>query len=190
MKITDLEFIEYEKNSGVSYENPDYINLMRSVYNVIDSLPNISNILEIGCGIATLGYIINKDNKYNYIGIDPNVEHIKEANKYNVDILNDYSTLENKKYSLGVSIEVFEHLTDDIINEYLNIFSFDYFIFSSTPYYNNEPYNEYETFDIFWGHINIKTESEWIELFGKYGYILDRKLNTPTSWALLFKKYI
>jgi hypothetical protein len=81
-----------------------------------------------------------------------------------------------------VSIEVFEHLTDEQIKDYLSNIECQYFYFSSTPYTTTEE------FDKWWGHINIKSEEEWIKLFAKFGFILDKKLTIPTEWSLLFKK--
>jgi hypothetical protein len=42
--------------------------------------------------------------------------------------------------------------------------------------------------DADWGHINIKSESEWIALFESCGFKLDRRINYPTNWSLLFTK--
>ncbi len=55
-----------------------------------------------------------------------------------------------------------------------------YFHFSSTPHKTD--------FDEAWGHINIKSEDEWIALFEQCGFKLDRKMSLPTSWSLLFAK--
>jgi cyclopropane fatty-acyl-phospholipid synthase-like methyltransferase len=83
---------------------------------------------------------------------------------------------------LIVSIEVFEHLTDQQLTEYLTSIEADYLYLSSTPYHTTPE------FDAWWGHINIKSEGEWIKFLSKFGYSLYKKLDIPTEWSLLFKK--
>jgi hypothetical protein len=39
-----------------------------------------------------------------------------------------------------------------------------------------------------WGHINIKQEQEWIDLFTSCGFKFMQKVQLPTYWSLLFTK--
>jgi hypothetical protein len=83
---------------------------------------------------------------------------------------------------LIVSIEVFEHLTDEQLTEYLTSIEADYLYLSSTPYATTPEFDE------FWGHINLKQVDEWVEFMGKFGYSLYKRVDIPTPWSLIFKK--
>jgi len=177
MPATDKEFFDYELSIGVTPENPDYFNLMNGVANIIKNYSR--NIIEIGAGMGTLGEcLIHKG--CDYYGIEPNKFHRDFAYSRSI-VLNDLGNYPNHCQMI-VSIEVFEHLTDEQIRDYLSNIQCQYFYFSSTPYTTTEE------FDKWWGHINIKSEEEWIKLFSEFGFTLDKKLTIPTEWSLLFKK--
>ena len=38
-----------------------------------------------------------------------------------------------------------------------------------------------------WGHINVKQQADWVLMFKKMGYELDRHLFYPTVYSKLFK---
>ena len=137
------------------------------------------NIVEIGAGLGTLGECLIAKG-CDYYGIEPNKYHREFAKDRGIELheLKDYPS----HCQMVVSIEVFEHLTDKQIDAYLKSITAKYFYFSSTPYTTTEE------FDTWWGHINIKQVDEWIELFAKYGYVLDRKITIPTDWSLIFRK--
>ena len=94
--------------------------------------------------------------------------------------IKDFTTQKWKTFDLVASIEVMEHIEDEKLKPFLKNIKCKYFHFSSTP--------DKTDFDEAWGHINIKSEEEWIALFNECGFTLDRKLNRPTSWSLLFKR--
>lgn len=176
MQATDKEFFDYELSIGVTPENPDYFMLMDSVANIIKNYSR--NIIEIGAGMGTLGEcLIHKG--CDYYGIEPNTYHRNFAKSRGIELhdLKGYPS----HCQMIVSIEVFEHLTDEQIKEYLESIEADYFYFSSTPYHTTKE------FDAWWGHINIKSEDEWINFFAEYGFRLYKKLTVPTEWSLLFK---
>jgi 2-polyprenyl-3-methyl-5-hydroxy-6-metoxy-1,4-benzoquinol methylase len=77
-------------------------------------------------------------------------------------------------------IEVAEHMTDQEIEVAVNAVNPNLILFSSTP---NTTENDAD-----WGHINIKQEDEWVNHFERMGYTLIDKPQTPTLWALMFKK--
>jgi len=43
-------------------------------------------------------------------------------------------------------------------------------------------------FDETWGHINIKSDTQWVSMFRSFGYKLIEKPKTPTLWTLAFQK--
>ncbi len=74
------------------------------------------NILEIGCGT---GYLLKRlsDMGAKCTGVEPGNHAIKAANKYDVDIINDYYPSKNirDKYDLIIHYGVLEHIEDPII---------------------------------------------------------------------------
>ena len=177
MRATDKEFFEHEINNGITPHNPEYSNLMLATSHII--VEYAKDIIEIGAGLGTLGECLIAKG-CTYYGIEPNMYHRDFALERGVKLydLNGYPN----HCELIVSIEVFEHLTDEQINEYLETIESKYFLFSSTPHKTTEE------FDTWWGHINLKSEDEWIAFFRKYGYKVHGKINIPTTWSLLFKK--
>jgi cyclopropane fatty-acyl-phospholipid synthase-like methyltransferase len=173
---TDKEFFYHEVSTGVTPENTNYYNLMDNVAQNISLLAK--DVIEIGAGMGTLGECLLKRN-CSYYGIEPNIYHRQFALNRNVELhdLGDYPS----KCDLIATIEVFEHLTDRQINDYMSSIEARYLYFSSTPYHTTPE------FDAWWGHINIKQEEEWISLFSKFGYKLIAKPMMPTEWTLVFE---
>jgi hypothetical protein len=174
---TDKEFFDYELAGGITPDNPDYYNLMDQTADIITQYSK--DVIEIGAGMGTLGECLKKKG-INYYGIEPNKYHRDFAYSRGVILgdLEDYP----KNCHMLVSIEVFEHLTDEQIRDYLNAIECQYFYFSSTPNKTTEE------FDLWWGHINLKSEDEWMKLFAEFGFTLEKKLTLPTEWSLIFKK--
>jgi hypothetical protein len=177
MQATEKEFFDYEVSIGVSPHNPDYWNLMMGTANIIQNYAK--NVIEIGAGMGTLGECLESKG-VSYYGIEPNQFHQAFA-KNRGQLLHGIDNYPNR-CTMIVTIEVFEHLTDEQINDYLENIESKYIYFSSTPYTTTPE------FDSWWGHINIKQVDEWIEFFAEYGYTLERRLTIPTDWTLLFRK--
>ncbi len=177
MQATEKEFFNYEISIGVTPENPDYWALMDGTANIIKNYAQ--SVIEIGAGMGTLGECLEHKG-IEYHGIEPNKYHRDFARSRGINLkdLGDYPG----KCGMIVSIEVFEHLTDEQINEYLESIEANYMLLSSTPYTTTEE------FDAWWCHINIKQTEEWIEFMAEYGYSLYHRLTIPTDWTLLFKK--
>ena len=177
MQATEKEFFDYEISIGVTPENPDYWALMDGTANIIKNYAQ--SVIEIGAGMGTLGECLEHKG-IEYYGIEPNKYHREFA--YNRgQLLHGLDNYPNR-CGMIVSIEVFEHLTDEQINEYLESIEANYLLLSSTPYTMTEE------FDAWWGHINIKQTDEWVNFMAEYGYSLYHRLTIPTDWTLLFKK--
>jgi 2-polyprenyl-3-methyl-5-hydroxy-6-metoxy-1,4-benzoquinol methylase len=184
MPFTDKEFFDYEVDHGWTPENPDYLSLHASTASLIAKYKP-RRVLEIGSGMGTLLECLAKKNIY-AAGIDTNPLHRDFFVRRNPSLADRYSLLDHK-FDLGsfdfvASIEVFEHMTDALIHDYMKQLKSLYFLFSSTPNKSTPEHDEN------WGHINIKQEAEWVKLFSSYGYKLKKKLTTPAEWALLFKR--
>jgi 2-polyprenyl-3-methyl-5-hydroxy-6-metoxy-1,4-benzoquinol methylase len=178
MQATPKEFFDHEISIGVTPENPEYWNLMKATAEIIEQY-DPKSVIEIGAGMGTLGECLSIL-KINYYGIEPNKYHRAFA-KNRGQLLHGLNNYPNR-CDLIVSIEVFEHLTDEQINDYLESIEANYLLLSSTPYTTTEE------FDAWWGHINIKSTDQWIEFMAEYGYNLEKRLTIPTDWTLLFKK--
>ena len=176
MQATAKEFFDYEISIGVTPENPDYWELMNGTANIIKNYSR--NVIEIGAGMGTLGECLEHKG-VDYYGIEPNRYHQAFA-KNRGQLLHGIDNYPNR-CGMIVSIEVFEHLTDEQINDYLENIDASYLLLSSTPYTTTPE------FDAWWGHINIKQTDEWIEFMAEYGYTLYNRLTIPTDWTLLFK---
>ena len=184
MQFSDKEFFDYEVEHGRTPENPDYLALHAATADLIAKYKP-RRVLEIGPGAGTVIECLAQKGIY-AAGIDSNPFHRDYFIRRNPLLADRYGLLDHKfdlqSFDFVVSIEVFEHLTDAIIHEYMRPLKPRYFLFSSTPHKSTPEFDEQ------WGHITLKQEPEWIRLFSEYGYALKRKLPLPTEWALLFHK--
>jgi hypothetical protein len=76
-------------------------------------------------------------------------------------------------------IEVSEHMTDKELTKLFEDIKPTYILHSST--------SEVTDWDGDWGHINIKTQTKWIQFFEGKGYEMIKNLSYPTPWAKLYK---
>ena len=184
MPFTDKEFFDYEVEHGRTPDHPDYLALHAATADLIAKYKP-RRVLEIGPGAGTILECLAQKGIY-AAGIDSNRFHRDYFIRRNPSLADRYGLLDHK-FDLGsfdfvASIEVFEHMTDALIHEYMKQLKPRYFLFSSTPHQSTPEFDEQ------WGHINLKPEPEWIRFFSKYGYVLKKKMNLPTEWALLFKR--
>lgn len=187
MKLTDQQFLDEELRRGFTYLNPDYAENMNRLALFIANDLEAKSAFEIGCGTGTLLRQM-LDLKIGAWGYDPSVPHKGYWDEHIGGVFKDRfincpKIRMNQWFDVIVSIEVFEHCTDEQIRQYLWDVSCNcqYFVFSST--------SEHDTpeFDEEWGHINVKTQAQWVKLFREYGFELDRKLKFPTAWTKVFK---
>jgi hypothetical protein len=78
-------------------------------------------------------------------------------------------------------VEVFEHVQDTELDRLLVQLADNcqWFYFSSTPDRDDD--------DTRWGHINIKSKAEWIELFAQHGLRYVRDEGGVVPWGMLFR---
>lgn len=164
---------------NIHLDSKEYVQLFDATANMIKEIITPISFVDLGGGmggytqamlpIPTTYYDCNKFH-HKYV-----TERLSDANC----ILGDF-TKETIEADLIACIEVMEHIEDKKLIPFLKKVKCKYFHFSSTPNTTD--------FDSEWGHINIKTESEWIALFESCGFKFDRKLTLPTPWSLLFTK--
>jgi len=118
------------------------------------------------------------------------IDYFKKRNPRLADYISECDFIKDpleldEPADLGISIEVFEHITQteeewDTFIESLSK-QFKHFYFSSTPFRDKPSY------DHWWGHNNIRTTTGWIKLFEKNGWELVCRPKFVTSWDILLK---
>jgi len=186
-EFSSEEFFMYEMVNGLHPGNKEYYNLHDETTNLLISEVNPKSAVEFGAGTGlTLELFLSKG--VNAIGYD-----ISKLSKLFFEVRNPWFSNKYKDHSfidselehvdLAYSIEVFEHIPDEILLPFIPKISkmCNYFAFSSTPYKSTP------RFDHLWGHINLKEVDEWIRLFESNNLKLVKRLHLPTEWSLLFK---
>ena len=144
---------------------------------------NPESLLDIGCGSgAMIEFLLN--NAVNASGIDNNKYAYDYYCNRNPDLIEHYLFkdvvhINEGYYDVVSAIESFEHFDDYAIDVIMTSLQCKYFVFSSTSAKAED--------DIEWGHINVKTQSEWIKLFSKFDYELIEQWTIPTNWTKVFK---
>jgi 2-polyprenyl-3-methyl-5-hydroxy-6-metoxy-1,4-benzoquinol methylase len=173
--ITQEEFLNAELEMNLTMQNPDFVALAEHVYNYVRKY-QFDTILDYGCGTGVYSEVARRNGE-NVLAMDIFKSH-RDYCKANYPLLKVIAR--PKPADLMYFIEVAEHMTDQEIEVAVNAVNPNLILFSSTP---NTTENDAD-----WGHINIKQEDEWVNHFEKMGYKLIDKPQTPTLWALMFKK--
>lgn len=176
MNITENDFLKAEiETLNLTIGNADFVALAQEVAEYCKKFKPES-VLDFGCGTGVYSEVLRSEG-FNIIGQDIFKSH-RDYCKENYPLLKVYQ--KPRQADLMLWIEVAEHMTDQEISKALEVVMPRIILFSSTP-------NKTE-FDEDWGHINIKSENEWIDMFADFGYELIEKPQTPTLWALTFQK--
>lgn len=185
--MNDEQCFNHELSIGVDLDNQTYTELFRSTAKEILQITQAKTFLDCGGGVGAYTQAMLENNvECTYVDLSKiHGEYVTRKITRNDNtilqvFIKDFTTTKWKTFDLVASIEVMEHIEDDKLISFLTNLKCKYFHFSSTPYKTD--------FDEAWGHINIKSEDEWIALFEKCGFKLDRKMSLPTSWSLLFAK--
>jgi 2-polyprenyl-3-methyl-5-hydroxy-6-metoxy-1,4-benzoquinol methylase len=185
--FSDKEFLEYNKVHGWTQTSEYWVKAQDELSNYFIETIAPRNVFEIGSGTGALleqfinkgivayGCDLNKENKAFWDKRNP-----KKKDKFILDAAQAIKFEQN--FDLVVSIEVLEHIPDDAVRQILENWlpRCKYFIMSSTPFHTSL------TFDIQWGHINVKPTERWIELFKDVGYRYVKMIDRPTPWTLVF----
>ena len=173
-RITDKEFLQAELDMGISFDNPNFVQLAKNTAEEIKGLGH--SILDYGAGTGVYSDAFHK------AGYDVFIYEIFEAHREYIKDKAPYLNIIDKPITTDVMafIEVAEHMTDKELNALFKKIKPNYILFSSTS--ERKP-----GWDESWGHINIKEQTEWDALFLKYGYKVEKQLSIPTSWAKLYK---
>jgi 2-polyprenyl-3-methyl-5-hydroxy-6-metoxy-1,4-benzoquinol methylase len=168
------KFLEIELSLGISLDNEQFNELAKETINQLSNL-EIKTILDYGAGVGAYSKAAI-DKGYDVCTFEIWDEH-KEYMKSKIDNIN----LVNKPITtdLMLFIETAEHMTDKELNALFKSIKPKYILFSSTSTKADN--------DVEWGHINLKTQLEWIEYFKTKGYEFVKDMAYPTQWTKLFK---
>ena len=182
----------FDKSVELGFTTTDYeplVNLHTNGARVLQSL-GCESVFEFGSGLGFFLSACQRVGLYKHVGYDINPYEREFAISKGIKPMN-YILANGELILIGsydaiYSTEVFEHMTDEQIEEVMPILSQvcnKYFYFTSTPYASADP-----AFDIEWGHINLKQKDEWVAVFQRHGFDLLRETTEVTPWGLLFVK--
>lgn len=190
-RFNDKEFFDFALEHGWVTENETYKNGHYKTAEWLMEMCSPDAVIEFGCGPGAMIERFHQDHIY-ALGVELNDHYIdyyrqRNPNTSHLVIKGDISEgLEfPRKFDLGVSIEVFEHIDmpeekwDALIKQMAE--NIKWFYFTSTPYRADEKH------DFQWGHINIRRFEKWKELFEKNGWKFHSNPNRITAWDIVFK---
>jgi 2-polyprenyl-3-methyl-5-hydroxy-6-metoxy-1,4-benzoquinol methylase len=176
-QISNQEFLDTELKMGISADNPLFVALCDATANeVVTNCDNIKSVLDYGAGTGV--YSNSLHNK----GFDVKVFELFDTHQAYIKEKYPHLQIIDKPVTTDCLfwIEVSEHMTDKEIDNLFNTINPKYIYHSST--------SETTEHDLQWGHINIKTQDQWIELFKSKGYELIKQPGIPTPWTKIYKK--
>lgn len=176
----DEQCFKYEMQNGISIESQSFVNWYKDVSNRILEITKAKSFSDLGGGVGAYSLnMLSILNKY-YDGSKIHCDYVSNFIPNEKIVQGDFTEMVIDEKELIGCIEVFEHIEDAKLKPFIKTLTAKHIHFSSTPHKSD--------FDSEWGHINIKKESEWVDLFKECGYELQTKLDFPTSWSLLFSK--
>lgn len=171
-KFNDKEFLQYELDTGVSFDNPNFLRLAELTAQQMKQYGK--SVLDFGAGTGVYSDAFIRTG-FDVVSFEIFPSHKEYIRKYAPHInLIDYPVTTD----IMLFIETAEHMTNRQIKNLFNRIKPKYILFSSTP--------EHTAFDEAWGHINVKQPNEWDAFFANFGYINNRSLPYPTSWSKLY----
>jgi len=173
--ITPEEFLKTEIEMGISFDNEQFVNLANFTAQQMKGY-NIKSVMDYGAGTGVYADAFHK------LGFDVKCFEIWEAHRNYINSKAPHLEVISKPVTtdLMLYIEVAEHMTDKEIKALFKKIKPKYILFSSTSESKPE-------WDALWGHINIKSQNEWVDLFFDFGYKLIKDLLQPTPYTKLFE---
>lgn len=172
--IPEEMFLQAELDAGIHHKNESFMGLARSVVTALQNY-HFKTVMDYGPGTGTYSLAF-QEHGYEVVlweKFEAHREYLRE-NLPMLHLIDEPITTD-----LMLFIEVAEHMTDDELAGLFVQIRPNYILFSST--------SERTDWDAAWGHINIKEQSEWVAMFERFGYVIDRSIDVPTSWTKLFK---
>lgn len=171
--VSEDLFLKSELDAGIHHNNGAFVHLCHATANAIKGL-GITTVMDYGCGTGVYSYAFMNE------GFDVVAwEKFKAHKDYIAEKLPQIKIIDKPiTTDLMLFIEVAEHMTNGELDHLFKSISPKYILFSST--------SERTEWDLAWGHINVKEQSEWVTFFESKGYKLVKDTNVPTSWSKLF----
>lgn len=175
-QLTDQEFIELELSMGISADNPDFVTLCEITANQLAEFTEIKSVLDYGAGIGVYANALHGK------GYEVKVFELFEAHREYIKSHYPHLQIVDKPVNTDclLWIEVSEHMTDKEIDKLFKTIKPKYIYHSST--------SEVTEHDHKWGHINIKSQDDWVKLFERKGYQLIKSVHLPTEWSKIYKQ--
>ena len=172
--VSEELFLKSELDAGIHHNNGAFVHLCHATANAVKGL-GIETVMDYGCGTGVYSYAFMNEG-FNVVAW----EKFKAHKDYIAEKLPQIKIIDKPiTTDLMLFIEVAEHMTDKELDKLFKSISPKYILFSST--------SERTAWDLAWGHINVKEQSEWVKLFGSKGYKLVKETNVPTEWSKLFQ---
>jgi 2-polyprenyl-3-methyl-5-hydroxy-6-metoxy-1,4-benzoquinol methylase len=173
--ITPEEFLKAEVDMGISFDNAEFVNLTNFTAEQMQGY-GITTVLDYGAGTGVYSDAFHK------LGFKVKCFEIWEAHLNYIKDKAPHLEVISKPVTtdLMLFIEVAEHMTDKELKALFKKIKPKYILFSSTSKSKPE-------WDEQWGHINIKSQSDWVDLFFDFGYKLSKELSLPTPYTKLFE---
>lgn len=172
-RYNEQQFLQYELDTGVSFDNPNFLNLALHTAEQVIGLGK--SVLDFGAGVGVYSHAFLEK------GFD--VKSYEVFATHREYILRVAPHIKLIDYPITTDIMLFietaEHMTDKELNNLFRRIKPKYILFSST--------SEKTPFDYAWGHINVKEQHDWDKYFFKFGYVVNRPLAYPTSWSKLYE---
>jgi 2-polyprenyl-3-methyl-5-hydroxy-6-metoxy-1,4-benzoquinol methylase len=167
--------------NGIKLENPGFVRMYEATAKAIAEIIPFTKFTDLGGGVGAYSKAMRELGKEVHY-YDANIHHHEYASERKAANRYYYGDFTKMKITgdLVAMIEVAEHISDEQLIPFLTAVECNYFHFSSTPLTNK--------MDADWGHINIKQEWEWVDLFKSCGFKYLQKVQYPTYWSLLFTK--
>ena len=181
----------FDKSVELGFTTTDYeslVDLHTNGARVLQSL-GCESVFEFGSGLGFFLSACQRVGLYKHVGYDINQYEREFAISKGIDpgrYLLGGKLKTHGSYDAIYSTEVFEHMTDEEIEDVMPVLSYacnKYFYFTSTPHASADP-----GWDIEWGHINLKQKDDWVAVFARHGFDLLREATEVTPWGLLFVK--
>lgn len=134
---------------------------------MIESEPKWQNVLDFGCGPGVMIDLMAKRGM-EYYGCDYSVEarelYLQHYGQFPNRYLSNLAEALERDYDVLLALDVFEHMTDDEIGSLLRQVRQIPELLLNISRTKRIP-----------GHINLKSDSEWIEFMSAKGYVFEEK---------------
>ena len=173
--VSEDLFLKTELDAGIHHENGAFVHLCHATAQEVKGL-DIKTVMDYGCGTGVYAMAFQNE------GFDVVAwEKFKAHKDYLAEKLPQIKIVDKPiTTDLMLFIEVAEHMTDKELDKLFKTIQPKYILFSST--------SERTAWDLAWGHINVKEQSEWLKFFESKNYKLVRDVKVPTEWSKLFER--